>query len=119
MDIQFCEQCDMMLNYYTEEDDSQKLYLGCKACGFKVEDVKEKCIYNNDYEIDLSQIISRNKFLEHDITLPIIKDNQNITCPNKECESHKKGSEIIYIKYDTTNMKYAYICKECKQCWVN
>ena len=39
---------------------------------------KEKCIYNNDYEIDLSQVINRNPFLEYDITLPKIDGNKKI-----------------------------------------
>ena len=122
MDIKFCKQCDMKLDYYTETDvDSSKLYLGCKACGYRETTEDKSCIYNNDYEIDLSQIINSNPHLEHDITLPKIKGNQNITCPNINCDSIKKNipSDVIYIKYDNKNMKYAYICTHCKQTWVN
>lgn len=121
MDIEFCEQCDMKLGYYVS-DETKRLYLGCKVCGNKKEHNKDTfCIYNNDYEIDLSQIISKNKYLEHDITLPSIKNNQNIKCPNEECISikEKKPSDILYIKYDHENLKYSYICKHCKQNWTN
>jgi hypothetical protein len=119
MDINFCEQCDMKLDYY--ESDDQTLYLGCKVCGFQKEHNETFCIYNNDYEVDLSQIINKNKFLEHDITLPVITNNKNIKCPNSECKSitEKKPSEIIYIKYDHEKLKFSYICKHCKQVWTN
>ena len=125
MDINFCEQCDMKLDYYVDTegspDPAPQLYLGCKACGFKKEHTGKACIYNNDYKIDLSEIINQNPYLEHDITLPIIKDNQNISCPNSECRSIKEKipSEIIYIKYDYENLKFSYICKHCKQNWTN
>jgi hypothetical protein len=124
MDINFCEQCDMKLDYYVESETDEgtpKLYLGCKACGFKKEHTESSCIYNNDYQIDLSQIINQNPYLEYDITLPLIKENQNISCPNAECVSNKEKipSEILYIKYDYENLKFSYICKHCKQNWTN
>jgi hypothetical protein len=120
MDINFCEQCDMKLDFYIDPETS-KLYLGCKACGFNKEHTSKQCIYNNDYKIDLSQIINQNQYLEYDITLPTIKENQNISCPNEECRSNKEKipSEIIYIKYDYENLKFSYICKHCKQNWTN
>jgi len=122
MDIKFCENCDMKLDYYTDTEKTPMiLYQGCKACGYKEETRENHCIYNNDYHIDLSQIINQNPFLEYDITLPSIEGNKNITCPNDECISNKekKATDIIYIKYDHEKMKYSYICRDCKQCWTN
>ena len=74
---------------------------------------QEKCIYSNQYELDLSETINQNKFLKEDNTLPTIKDNSNIKCPNIECSSIKnnKPSDIQYIKYDHINMKFMYVCK--------
>ena len=120
MDLSFCNQCDMKLDFYVSDEDS-KLYRGCKVCGNKVEHTGTTCIYNNDYEIDLSKVINQNRYLEEDITLPTIINNQNIKCPNKECISvkEKKPSEILYIKYDHEALKFSYICKACKQTWVN
>ena len=124
MDINFCEQCDMKLDYYVEPEtdgENPKLHLGCKACGFSKVHSDKACIYNNDYQIDRSQIINQNQYLEYDITLPLIKENQNISCPNTECVSNKEKvpSEILYIKYDYENLKFSYICKHCKQNWTN
>ena len=121
MDFKFCKNCDMKLYYYVSEEGDSKLYLGCKGCGHKEEHTGTTCIYNNEYEIDLSQIINQNKFLQDDITLPTIKGNQNMKCPNSECISikEKKPSDIIYIKYDYDSMKFSYICNYCKQSWTN
>ena len=98
MDLNFCKQCDMKLDYYI--DSESKLYLGCKVCGNKEDHTGTSCIYNNDYEIDLSQVINQNNFLQDDITLPSIKNNQNLKCPNEECDSvkEKKPSDILYIR---------------------
>ena len=120
MEINFCEKCDNYLHLYSDEEE-QKLYLGCKSCGNKKEHNETKCIYNNQYEINLSETINQNKFLEHDITLPSIKNNQNIKCPNEGCVSIQEGkpSDILYVKYDSESMKYIYICKYCQQKWTN
>ena len=121
MEINFCEQCDNLLFIYSGEEDKSKLYLACKACGFKKEYTENKCIYSNEYEVDLSETINKNKFLHYDITLPSIKDNPNIKCPNQECESiqEDKPSDIVYIKYDQERMKYTYSCKYCNRKWTN
>tara|TARA_B100000073_G_scaffold342156_1_gene344778 strand:- start:600 stop:965 length:366 start_codon:yes stop_codon:yes gene_type:complete len=120
MEINFCPDCDNHLFIYSDEE-KQKLYLGCKSCGKRVEYEETKCIYNNEYEINLSETINQNQYLEHDITLPSIHNNQNIQCPNSECISvkEKKPSDVMYIKYEQESMKYIYICKYCKQSWTN
>ena len=122
MEINFCDNCNNLMDIYSDED-SSKLYLGCKCCSSKKDfDDKNKCIYTNESTIELSDIINTNKFLTEDVTLPIIKDNPNISCPNEECISNKEkytNSEIIYIKYDSEKLSYMYICKHCQQKWTN
>ena len=119
MDIKFCNVCDNLLFLY-EDEEKNKLYYGCKACG-NIEDNEEKCIYNNAFSIDISETISKNKHLKDDITLPCIENNPNIVCPNSECSSNKEGesSKIMYIKYDVKDMKYLYVCGTCNQNWKN
>lgn len=119
MELNFCPNCDNMMELYSDEE-VKTLYLGCKCCGIKTEYLKNKCIYSNEYNINLSEIINMNDNLVHDITLPVIKNNPNISCPNTECSSHKdKSQEIIYIKYDKESMGYMYVCKHCSQKWTN
>lgn len=120
MEINFCDNCDNCLFLYSDEE-KKELYLGCKVCQTKKPYNQEKCIYSNQYELDLSETINQNKFLKEDNTLPTIKDNSNIKCPNIECSSIKnnKPSDIQYIKYDHINMKFMYVCKYCSQKWTN
>jgi DNA-directed RNA polymerase subunit M/transcription elongation factor TFIIS len=118
MDMQFCQVCDNLLYLY-ENEESKQLYLGCKTCGNQQEN-HQNYIYDDQMSIDLSETISQNKHLKEDITLPTIKDNPNIKCPNVDCDSHKqKTSNILYLKYDKQNMKYMYLCKDCQQTWTN
>lgn len=120
MEINFCDTCDNLLFLYSNDEDN-KLYMGCKNCGTKKDYEDSKCIYNNDYKIDLSETINQNQNLVDDITLPTIRNNPNIKCPNADCESNKDGevSELLYIKYDPSDMKYMYVCKHCFQKWTN
>jgi hypothetical protein len=50
-------------------------------------------------------------------------------CPNVECNTNasagsgstgadaSKKTEIIYLRYDSDNLKYLYICSECNTTW--
>jgi len=83
-----------------------------------------------------------NKYTKLDPTLPRI---YNIKCPNADCISNisesinddeegkvkddegkdgksQKGKgkvehEILYLRYDDTNMKFVYICSNCDTIW--
>jgi DNA-directed RNA polymerase subunit M/transcription elongation factor TFIIS len=76
-----------------------------------------------------SQVV--NKYTKLDPTLPRI---HTIRCPNDECSSNqssgsgsgvagggpgpnKPKSEIIYVRYDDTNLKYVYLCTKCDKVW--
>ena len=120
MEVNFCDYCDNLLYIYSNEENNS-LYLGCKVCGNKKDYSESKCIYSNDFKIDLSETINKNENLIYDVTLPSINNNPNIKCVNKECSSIKenKPSDVIYIKYDYENLKYLYVCKYCNQKWKN
>ena len=66
-----------------------------------------------------------NKYTKLDPTLPRI---YNIPCPNVQCTTHSANvsslesaantkSEVIYMRYDDTNLKYIYICTTCDTVW--
>ena len=122
MELNFCDKCNNIMDIYSDEENS-KLYLGCKCCSNKKDfDEGKKCIYTNESTIELSDIINTNPYLTEDITLPVIKGNPNIKCPNEDCicnTDSKVETEIIYIKYDTEKLSYMYICKHCNQKWKN
>lgn len=122
MELNFCDNCNNLMDIFSDEENS-KLYLGCKCCSNKKDFSEEnKCIYTNESTIELSDIINTNPYLREDITLPHIKNNPNIKCPNTECICNTDDSvesEIIYIKYDSEELSYMYICKHCDQKWTN
>ena len=119
MELNFCNVCENML-YLNIKDDN--LILVCKDCGFKKDfDKNDNCIYNNNFNIDLSESINNNKFLSLDVSIPRIKNNKLFKCPNEKCKSilENKPSNISYVKYDYKNIKYIYICNYCDQKWNN
>lgn len=116
----FCNDCNNVMYIYLDKDtEKPQLYLYCKACQYKKE-YDGNLLYNNDNNLELSGSINNNKYINYDITLPHIKSH-NIKCPNEECKSIVEGleSDIIYIKYDKSNMKYIYTCNYCGQKWTN
>ena len=120
-DIHFCSECHNMTFIYLNEE--QDLIHYCEACSKSESFTSENaCIHTTSVnKYDNSESINYNKYITHDITLPKIEGNSNIKCTNEECESIKedKNSSVTYIKYDSDNMKYIYICNYCGQKWKN
>tara|TARA_B100001123_G_C15065011_1_gene929181 strand:- start:583 stop:960 length:378 start_codon:yes stop_codon:yes gene_type:complete len=120
-DIHFCSECHNMTFIYLNEE--QDLIHYCEACSKSESFTSENaCIHTTSInKYDNSESINYNKYITHDITLPKIEGNSNIQCTNEECESIKedKSSSVTYIKYDSENMKYIYICNYCGQKWKN
>jgi DNA-directed RNA polymerase subunit M/transcription elongation factor TFIIS len=107
--------------YYIKinNDDPNKLIYYCRNCGNedKLIAVENVCVSKTQIkknEKSFNYII--NKYTKLDPTLPRIN---NVLCPNKDCATNKdaKEREIIYIRYDDTNMKYIYLCSECETVW--
>jgi DNA-directed RNA polymerase subunit M/transcription elongation factor TFIIS len=91
----------------------------CRNCGYQEQHKDGGLIL----EIDLKEKTSEgykilmNQFTDQDPTLPHVS---TIKCPNEACESNppvNKEKDVIYLKYDTVNMKFLYICNLCKTQW--
>jgi len=100
-------------------DDSNTLVYYCRNCGqedkfISSENVCVSKTHIKKNESSFNHII--NKYTKLDPTLPRIN---NILCPNPDCSTNTNGKEreIIYIRYDDTNMKYIYLCSECETVW--
>ena len=124
--MHFCPKCGNM--YYlrlTKDADEQEnaLIYYCRKCGNEDDSLVSNL--NNLYvsktnikkTTNYKNII--NKYTKLDPTLPRIT---NIDCPNQDCDSNRKDDskedkEILYIRYDDTNMKFIYLCTLCKQSW--
>lgn len=121
----FCSQCDNMLYIKISEEDTNQIEYFCRFCSHTekpanqnmVLTVMSTAIENKDF--NFSHIV--NEYTKYDPTLPRIT---TMTCPNTECKSAthaKEGStknpDVIYIRYDDSNLKYLYLCTECDYVW--
>jgi DNA-directed RNA polymerase subunit M/transcription elongation factor TFIIS len=100
-------------------DDPNKLVYYCRKCGNedKLLDIENVCVSKTQIkksEQSFSHII--NKYTKLDPTLPRVN---TVLCPNPDCltNTEDKPREIIYIRYDDSNMKYIYVCSECDTVW--
>lgn len=115
--MEFCEVCDNML--YVKTNEEKQLVKYCKHCEFeKIESSNtaikiSQTIYSED---DLLYNQNVNKYLRFDPTLRRIRD-PHIACPNTECSASPDKNQVIYIKYDSKNMKYLYVCETCGETW--
>jgi uncharacterized Zn finger protein len=107
--------------YYISIDpnNANKLVYYCRNCGnvdetLSVDNVTVSKIQLKKSEQEFSHII--NKYTKLDPTLPRIN---TILCPNVNCKTNTDDTprEIIYIRYDDTNMKYVYLCSTCDTVW--
>jgi DNA-directed RNA polymerase subunit M/transcription elongation factor TFIIS len=100
-------------------DDPNKLVYYCRNCGNedKLLAVENVCVSKTQIkksEQSFTHII--NQYTKLDPTLPRIN---TILCPNPDCATNTNNveREIIYIRYDETNMKYIYLCCICDTVW--
>jgi len=117
--MHFCSVCNNMYYLRIDEKNPNKLDYYCRNCGHEdkllAHDnmcISKTFIKKNDQSFN--HII--NEYTKLDPTLPRVN---SILCPNPECETNtnKVKREIIYIRYDDTNMKYVYLCSECSTIW--
>ena len=121
--IKFC-RCGYHLYLQEHQEmktpDDKQTYLSrlCRNCGYEQKDTDGGLVT----EIHLQQRANEgykillNKFTKQDPTLPHVK---TIKCPNETCPTNTSGKDkdVIYIKYDPTNLKYIYICNVCEFEW--
>lgn len=115
----FCEKCDNMYYLKIMQDNAKSLIYYCRNCGHEDTTITANNICVSETHIkkneqNYSHII--NEYTKQDPTLPRIN---TIKCPNQECKSNNGDSdrEVIYIRYDDTNMKYIYLCAKCDTMW--
>jgi DNA-directed RNA polymerase subunit M/transcription elongation factor TFIIS len=89
----------------------------CRNCGH-IEKEKKGLVMETVIQGQSSESykVFLNEFTKEDPRLPHVK---NLLCPNGQCKSRngQAESDVIYIKYDTVNLKYLYICNVCGEQW--
>ena len=126
--MHFCSCCNNM--YYISITPENELQYYCRNCGNVDDKIASDniCVSKvNMKKTSTTQSFAHvvNKYTKLDPTLPRIK---TIRCPNDDCPSNKSKegqhgasssaeNEIIYLRYDDTNLKYIYLCTKCDKVW--
>jgi DNA-directed RNA polymerase subunit M/transcription elongation factor TFIIS len=131
--MEFCDFCDNMY-YIKQRDDTNTMVHYCKNCnnekpfnnatsstenenGNGTGQSSHKILTNN-FEVGANiykQYLNENIVYDH--TIPHIN---NIICSNPNCtKPDDVGNDVMYIKYDKSNIKYLYHCVHCKNFWIN
>lgn len=123
--MKFCKVCDNMYYVSIHPNNTNALSYYCRNCG-DIDDATTnqeiQCVLTTNLKNDESKfqhII--NKYIKLDPTIPRI---YTIPCPNEFCATNKSEDdkehqprEVIYIRYDSKNLKYVYMCCICNQSW--
>jgi len=122
--MHFCTECSNMYYLKVMENDANSLIYYCRNCGHENDTLTAENVCVSDTQIKRTEdqyVHIVNEYTKYDPTLPRIN---TISCPNVKCDSNKEGEdhverEVIYIRYDDTNMKYMYVCAVCNTNWKN
>jgi DNA-directed RNA polymerase subunit M/transcription elongation factor TFIIS len=116
--MKFCVKCNNLYYIAVSEKNENQLTYCCRNCGYEeLHQTDNFCGLKTDSTYgDQIYKYTLNEYTVNDPTLPRI---YNTECINAECPTHGKKSptEIIYMRYDDANLKYAYICTTCKTAW--
>ena len=115
--MHFCSECGNMYYIKIDSEDNNNLIYYCRKCGNEDHNLtaSNMCVLKTNIKKSKQKFHHLvNEFTKQDPTLP---RRNNIPCPNKECESHKKDNDVIYLRYDNINMKYVYLCSVCDTIW--
>jgi len=115
--IRFCTVCDNYL-YLQVEGDTQTLQRICRNCGYK--DTEEQGGLVSEMHIEQRAAEGYtliNEFTLKDKRLPHL--HNTMRCINDKCPTSLPGkeSDIVYIKYDTENLRFIYMCYICQTTW--
>jgi DNA-directed RNA polymerase subunit M/transcription elongation factor TFIIS len=104
-----------MLHLKVDKSTDELKYV-CRSCSTmkNIDAGFNPCVHKTNYggneKIFYEMFI--NKYTFFDPTLP---RSINIHCPF--CKN--KDSEVIYVRYNDEDMKYIYLCCDCKKAWTN
>jgi DNA-directed RNA polymerase subunit M/transcription elongation factor TFIIS len=115
--MRFCSLCQTMYRMSIDPSTSVLKHV-CPKCGNQ-ETIDSEALVVSEINVSAKQEVSSyliNKYTKYDPTLP---RTEAMDCPNPECGSNKgdEPKEIIYLRYDETNLRYLYLCCVCDTHW--
>jgi len=115
----FCKVCKNMYYLKINIENPNTLVYYCRNCGNEDSNLSNEsiCVSETIFKgkkQKYTHII--NEYTKYDNTLPRIN---TIKCPNLECSTNINDvkKEVIYVRYDDTNIKYVYLCAICDFVW--
>ena len=120
--MHFCSKCGNM--YYIKLDNNENdIIYYCRKCGNEDMDIGRTTIVVSKTILNDSKKNKHNIINEYTDKDPRIPHLYNIACVNDDCESNQENSgvssDVLYIRYNTEDMKYLYLCSYCKTVWSN
>lgn len=129
--MKFCEKCDNMMYFsVTPADSADKgsgtssklnLQMMCRNCNFHstIKDTINEPVFTTELRDDLVNYKRHSVAdLKYDPTMPRLA---NYPCTNDKTKSCRRkpatSTNILYMKYDATNMKYMFFCCDCNVFW--
>jgi len=113
--MEFCPNCDNMMYTRLNSEEGESLTLYCQRCGTtKSSDSTTGPVSSTLIKQQLQKpAYVAGTATAQDPTLPIAKD---IACP--VCaEAGRPAAPVVYVRYDTSIVKYLYICTACPHRW--
>jgi DNA-directed RNA polymerase subunit M/transcription elongation factor TFIIS len=118
--MHFCIQCGNMYYITVRDDDDKSLEYNCRYCGHKSMNLVDACVmYTQISESKSNYAHVINEYTKFDPTLP---RTATIKCPYKDDKPNlhvAQGDEVIYIRYDDSNLRFIYVCTQCDYTWTN
>ena len=121
--MHFCTECRNMYYLKLGGEDSGNLIYYCRNCGHEDPNITtdDVCVSRTQLKRSEQKYVHIvNEYTKLDPTLP---RTETIRCPSQSCPSNSSDSEarprreVIYLRYDDTNMKYVYLCAHCDTMW--
>jgi len=132
--MHFCTECQNMYYIRLAGENEDQLAYYCRKCGHEdtaiIASLDNVCVSRSDKKTASSYDHIVNQYTKLDPTLPRL---YHIECPNVKCSSRNKETkdegkegdnegvenkgEVLYLRYDDSNMKFVYICTKCDTVW--
>lgn len=118
--MHFCKNCENMYYIRLSSGNEDSLVYYCRNCGDEESNIDDNLTVSKTTfkknDVKYANVI--NKFTKLDPTLPRVN---NIPCPNLSCKCNRDENplqnEVIFIRYDDTNLKFVYLCTHCDTVW--
>jgi DNA-directed RNA polymerase subunit M/transcription elongation factor TFIIS len=115
--MKFCKNCNNMYYLRISDTNDNKLNYYCRHCGDQADEEANEGVPVLEYNSKGEQFGMINSYIKYDPTLPRV---WHMKCPNDNCKTNENtdsDTEIIFMRYDSTDLKNIYTCPSCDTTW--